>query len=199
MYTNELELVYQAKSLNANSNEKRLFNIAKFSKLDRRLPLAFMVRERLLLLHETEAGEKIYIRYPGKESARLKNRRPLDFRPVLEYPDGSFMKDLSFGDIWDDITALHSNDKQTICELAALFFRIAFMVNHKKDSAKCMYKDIDMTTKTEVSNGEIDFEWYKPCFSKELLTALQDKIGLIRGASLEAYLFYNDLLVQNED
>ena len=50
-----------------------------------------------------------------------------------------------------------------------------------------------------MNNGEVDITFYSPIFNPEIISSLQSEIGYIRGASLEAYLLYNDLLVQNED
>ena len=100
---NQLYFSYKSRYLNSESRARRLINIKAFSDLDR-VSLLFNQTERFLLLAETQQGEKIFIRYPGKESARLSNPMPLDFRPVLLKADGTWLKDLSFGDIWDDIT-----------------------------------------------------------------------------------------------
>ena len=198
MNNKELELIYEPKELNNQSREKRLFNINSFSELNRDKPLEFGVYERLLLLHTTKNNEKIYIRYPGKESAREKNRRPLDFRPVSLSSSGIWSKNLSFGDIWDDITTMHNKDKDAICELAALFFKMAYMVDYKFVEEELDYIDVDATNK-QIGKGKIKFAWYKLNFSENLLNYLESNLGRIRDVSLEAYLFYNDLLVQNED
>ena len=50
-----------------------------------------------------------------------------------------------------------------------------------------------------VSEGKINISWYKPNFNLSDLNNIQMVIGKIRGVSLEAYLFLNDLLAQNED
>ena len=199
MIKNELELVFEQRELNAQSKEKRLFNINSFSELNRNKPLEFGITERLLLLHTTRNNEKIYIRYPGKEAAREKNKRPLDFRPVSLSSSGIWSKNLSFGDIWDDITAMHNKDKEAICELAALFFRMAYMVDYQLVEEELDYIDINVATNKQIGSGKIKFKWYKPNFSENLLNYLESNLGKIRDVSLEAYLFYNDLLVQNED
>ena len=199
MRKSELELVYEPAKISKEANQKRLFNIESFSKLDRSNPLQFGTYERMLLLHTTANNEKIYIRFPGKEAAREKNKKPLDFRPVSISRDNQTSKNLSFGDIWDDITNMHNKNEESICELAALFFRMAYMVDYKLVDEELQYYDIDIANNKTVASGKINFQWYKPCFSSDLLNDLQNNLGTIRGVSLEAYLFYNDLLVQNED
>lgn len=199
MIRDYLKYEYNARELNAESKARRLVNIDSFSKLDRSEPLAFKKVERLLFICETSNHEKIYIRYPGKEAAREKNKRPLDFRPVLLLSNGEWMKDLSFGDIWDDITDLHKADNETICELASIFFRMAYMIDYKLVTETLSYEDIDISASKVVSTGEENLEIYTLNLKNEVLDELSKKIGLIRGASLEAYLIYNELLVQNED
>ena len=199
MSKNELELIFDSKVLNTEARERRLFNIKSFSELDRNKPLEYGKIERLLLLHTTHNNEKIYIKFPGKESAREKNKRPLDFRPVSLSSAGTWSKDLSFGDIWDDITRMHNKDHKALCKLAALFFRMAYMVDYELVEESLEYKDIEISSNREIGSGNIVFKWYKPVFFPELLKYLEKKLGKIRNASLESYLFYNDLLVQNED
>ena len=77
MFTQELELIFDSKELNNESKEKRLFNINAFSSLDRSKPLEFGKYERLLLMHTTQNNEKIYIKFPGKESVQEKQKRDL--------------------------------------------------------------------------------------------------------------------------
>lgn len=199
MFEEKLELTFDLKELNKESKEKRLFNISSFSKLDRSKPLEFSKIERKLLLHTTINNEKIYIKYPGKESARANRKRPLDFRPVCLSSTGIWSKDLSFGDIWDDITTMHNKDKDALCKLAALFFRMAYMIDYVKTEEELEYEDIDISTNKIINSGKISIQWYKPMFSTELLQYLENALGKIRDLSLEAYLFYNELLVQNED
>ena len=199
MINQNINLVFDVKEMNTISKERRLLNIESFSELDRSEPLAFGKYERLLLMHTTHKNEKIYIRFPGKEAAREKNKRPLDFRPVCLYSDGTWSKDLSFGDIWDDIATMHNKNKKALCKLAAVFFKMAYMFDYELVEEQLAYKDIDIASNTEIGSGIINFKWYKPHFSQELLKKLEKKLGKIRNFSLEAYLFYNDLLVQNED
>ena len=199
MDSNPLSFKYKSRELNSFAKERRLVNIEAFSELDRKPPLKFGEIERFLLFFTSDAGEEVYIKYPGKESAREKNRRPLDFRPAIKFPDGTWLKNLSFGDIWDDITDLHSQDQQTLSELAALFFRMAYMVDTVMVEEILPYVDVDIATDTIINNGTLTFRHYAPTFSREIMNHLSKKIGSVRGISLEAYLIYNDLLVQNED
>ena len=74
----EIAATYSRESEDVSA-ERRLMNILSFAALDRR-GLGFVSRERRVLLHTTSFGERIFIQYPGKESARTdQNERPWDF------------------------------------------------------------------------------------------------------------------------
>lgn len=60
-------------------------------------------KEADLLFHETSKGEKISIRFPGKESLPRGNDSkiyPQDFRPKIITRDGEELPDLTFEDMW---------------------------------------------------------------------------------------------------
>lgn len=184
----------------ASSKLKKLENIASFSNLSRD-GLEFGRIERRLLLHTTERGEKLYIQYPVKESkaAEPTKIRPLDFRPKAELPDGTFLRDLSFSDIWDDISRMHDADRTVLSDFAAVLAEMAFMTVHTSVTERCAYVDLNMETGVCVGEGALTLRWQKPRFAVESVRRLEDAVGVNRGLSPEAYLFYNDLLAQNED
>lgn len=185
------------KDVKKNSQEKREFNIEQFSQLEKK-GLEFQNVERKLLIHTTKNGEKIFIQYPGKEtiSSNPEKIRPWDFRPKLQLSSGSYIKDLSFPDIWDDLTDIHSSDTTLLSILAGIFFRMAVMYDYTLTNGNYHYEDINAIGKT-IKTGIIPFQYYKPVFSEKVLNHLSSITP--RGVSLEAYLIYNDLLVQNED
>jgi hypothetical protein len=180
--------------------EKRLFNINSFSEISR-IGLEFNVAECKLLLHETSQGEKIYIQYPGKETKSNDSTRirPWDFRPKLQQSDGKFMKDLSFADVWDDLSEIHIADNEVLAVLATVFFRMSLMMDYVKIKDQYNCNVFDMQDNSYSPGLTVELEWYKFAPDKELLLYLEEKIGKIRGVSVESYLYYNDLLVQNED
>lgn len=190
-----MEVQYSAQVRKA-SDPKKLFNVQSFSELDR-TGLAFGEIERRLLMKEFPTGEKLYIQYPGKESARIKSPRPWDFRPRLYLPNGERLKDLSFKDVWDDLYAL-KDASLDMGYLATLFFRIAYMLDTELVTRKLQYEDIDVRTVEVVNTGELELSWYEYAPSAELLSELQVPPEAIRGCSLPAYLAYNDYLAQNE-
>lgn len=184
----------------ASGKVKKLENIAAFSDLSRE-GLEFERVERRLLLHTTARGEKLYIQYPGKESKAVgpDKSRPWDFRPKAELSDGTFVRDLSFSDIWDDIAGMHNADRTVLAVLAAVLAEMAFMAVHTAVQEQCAYVDVHAETGACVGEGTLTLRWNKPHFSTELLQRLETAVGEIRGLSPEAYLLYNDLLAQNED
>lgn len=109
------------------------------------------------------------------------------------------MPDLAFPDIWDDLSDIHTENPEALQALAAVLFRMAYMEGYDKETRTCYFDDINPETEQIVNKGKVDITFYSPRFHPEIIEALQDEIGCIRGASLEAYLLYNDLLVQNED
>lgn len=178
----------------------RIQNILSFSNLDRD-GFEYDVKERRLLLYTTKIGEKIYIQYPGKESKDIDadKIRPWDLRPKLVDKDGNWMKDLSFKDIWDDIVELQKIDKESLSILAAIFYRLSMMLDTEKVTEHYEYEDIEKRSNRIINSGTLKMEWYKVKLSDEVLSFLEEKIGSIRGFSIEAYIYYNDLLCQNED
>ncbi|MBV4446407.1 hypothetical protein KM799_07295 [Clostridium tyrobutyricum] len=181
---------------------KRKFNIDAFANIDRK-KLEFGTRERRLRLYKTQLGEKIYIQYPGKET-KSANIRPWDFRPKLKLKDGSYMRDLSFADIWDDLYRIGEHNNKALGVLATVFFRMAYMIDTRL--VECQYSYQDIYTNGNLYN-DVDeiydeseyLKWYSYNPNADMMNYLNDKIGNIRGVSIEAYLYYNDLLAQNED
>lgn len=187
------------KELKDKAKEKKIANINSLSNLEKG-GLQFNNVERRILAYTTAIGEKIYIQYPGKESARESRTRPWDFRPKLELPNGTYMPDLSFKMIWDDIVKMEQlNKKELFNRLAAYFYRMAMMVDNEYTKKEYTYYDIDMNSNSVVNSGTIELEWYQYFPHNEDLQELKEYVSEIRGVSLEAYLVYNDLLAQNED
>lgn len=197
--TDLLKMEYK-KSTKGIALAKRLENINAFAGLSRQ-ELEFGSKERLLYLYKSKLGEQVCIQYPGKEtiSGNQERVRPWDFRPKLISVTGEVMKDLSFPNIWDDLAAMHISNNEVLSILAALLFRMAFMEGHVSQKLLADYQDIDIKSMRTIVTGAIPFEWHAPKYPLEIMDYLDARIGKIRGASIEAYLVYNDLLVQNED
>ena len=195
MNKSSLSMTYTT-DVKRESDDKRKHNINVFSRLDRS-GLSFRNLERRLMIYTTLAGEKIWIQYPGKETLTGK---PWDFRPKMYIENTkSLMPDLAFPDIWDDLAAIHTSNPEALEVLGAILFRMAYMEGYVKKSISCVFEDINMVTNNVVNRGSINLEIYVPQFDTAILSELQKEIGCIRNSSLEGYLLYNDLLVQNED
>ena len=191
-----MRIEYSSK-LKKESDEKKLFNINTFSKLNKS-GLSYGSVERRILMKNYPTGEKLYIQYPGKESARDKNARPWDFRPKLLLPNGKWLKDLSFKDVWDDLYLFKDIDCD-MSYIATLFFRIAYMIDAKKTTRTLHYEDVESKTGRIINEGEVELTWYEYAPDDGIINVLQVSSEAIRGCSVPAYLAYNDYLAQNED
>ena len=105
------------------SKDRRLYNIESFNSIYRS-SLKYNNLEKRLLLYTTLLNEKIYIQYPGKESALDDKPKPYDFRPELSSSSGAFISSASFGDIWDSIDYIAKRHNAYLSIIAAIFLRI---------------------------------------------------------------------------
>lgn len=195
-----LSHIYNSRIDNAIAKERQRENVSRFNEIDRK-GLKYDELERSILLYETKYNEKIYIQLPGKESKSNSDAskvRPYDFRPKLQFNNG-WLKDLSFKDVWDDISNIHKASNEALSVFAAVLVKMAFMCDYKLVKQSCPFGDIDLRTKKIVNSGNIELQWYQPNFNQDIYDYLQEMLGNIRGISIQAYLLYNDLLVQNED
>jgi len=198
--------------------QSRMSNIQWIAKLPRR-GLACEKKERQLLIHTTGAGEKIFIQYPGKESRKYdkngKKRketaiRPWDFRPRLYIPNNNnHLEDMSFGAMWATIFKTadkirRKNKKETLRMFATLLYRMAFMLDHvelktfKTQARDATYKKSGKTKfSRKVKKALPTLFKYEP--NKQVLDYIANKCLRWGEMSLEGFLFYNELLVWNED
>lgn len=178
-------------------------NVLSFNELSRD-DLTYGKIERKLCLYETVKGEKIYIQYPGKESVRSNPQMPFDFRPVLELCNGTFLPDVSFGDIWDILNEIGTEQKKQLPFVAALFVRLGYMYGYCQMEKEYNYYDIDIEKNKIVHADSLFFKWYALELSKEVWNTLNDRVGNVKLAeglefSFEAFIKFVDLLFQNED
>ncbi len=196
----------------------RLSNIQWIRNLPRK-GLSYQKKERQLLIHTTDIGEKIFIQYPGKESRKfIKNGktrkrtaiRPWDFRPILYTSrNDDRHEDMSFGMMWATIFETADrirgkNKKEILRTFGTLLYRMAFMLDHVKvETFKTVERDVKYrkSGKINYSNGRekklpMLFK-YKP--NKEVLNYIAEECPRWGEMSLEGFLFYNELLVWNED
>lgn len=199
MALDALTLEYNRESRKDAARKKKT-NIIAYSQLDRS-NILYGVCERRLLLFETKQSERLFIQYPGKESivGNVSKRRPWDFRPKLLKTNGEFLKDLSFKEIWDDLSEIGTTDSTILSILAAVLFKMAVMHEYEETEKECTYEDVKIDTEEVLNKGTIKFSRFEPNYSSDVMDFLNNSIPRIRDVSLEAYLLYNDLLVQNED
>ena len=174
-------------------------NIDNFDSLPRD-DLTYGLVENRVLLYETQVGEKVYFQYPGLESVRDGNRSfPLDARPVLVKSDGSICEDMDFKRIWDIIDLIGQNHKADIDILATIFLRIAYMIGYEHNEKQYTCDTVNIQTGETVSTEEIPLVWNSLKLDNDVIETLNDRFGSFEGISIEGFLYYNDLLAQNED
>lgn len=192
---------------NESSSGRRMVNIQWIIDLPRE-SLAFQRQTKQILIHTTEKTEKLFIRYPGKESARKKSPRPWDFAPRIE-ENGQYGPYSNFVDLWvilsNALESLQSNQEQVASVLATIFYRMAFMDDHFIDrqpvSVKSQYlkyrdKDTDDLIKECIEKVK---PWYRYLPNKDVINWISEVIPDWGGMSLDAFLHYNNLLAWNED
>lgn len=192
----------------ASSSYKRMANIQWIINLPRK-DLSYQAKTKQLLMHVTRRGEKLLIRYPGKESARHADKaRPWDFVPRL-YKDGKYGEYMDFPALWvilaDVMEPLIGKNKEIASILATIFYRMAFMDDHIIDS-KPQYIETQYLSFVDANKDKVmeekreQFEpYYRYYPNIDVLSALSDVIPDWGGMSLEGYLCYNELLAWNED
>lgn len=179
--------------------KQKLENINSFDSLPRD-GLVSGKTECRILLYETLAGEKVYMQYPGIESIRGGRRQyDLDARPVLQKADGSYSEDMDFKKIWDIIDKVGQDHRADIDILATIFLKIAYMIDYRHSEEEHISEIIDVETDSVLSSQNIRFVWNSLNIDSDVLETLNDRFGSQNGISLEGFLYYNDLLAQNED
>ena len=181
------------------TKNQKFENITSFNSLDR-TNLKVDILERRILLYQTSAGEKVYMQYPGKESNREGNKYcPFDARPVLIRADGTQLPNMDFKRIWDVFDSIGENHKADIDILATIFLRMAYMIDYTHSEKEHLVETIDIPTEKIVSTDKVKFVWNYLNLDKDIIETLNDRFEINEGISLEGFLYYNDLLVQNED
>jgi hypothetical protein len=182
-----------------DAKKLKIVNIEAIKMLDRK-GLVNGRRERTLSVHTCENGEKVLIQFPGKEAIRNGNKkRPWDFRPKVLLSDGKEVSGISFEDIWEDLVKIGERDSKVLPILAAVFYRMAFMVDHDSVKEKLITSDIDIVSSKKSVHGKTELKYYKYAPDKDIIRFLQKRIGDICGMSVEAFLYVCDCLAQNED
>ncbi|MCX5713967.1 MAG: hypothetical protein NT033_03980, partial [Candidatus Omnitrophica bacterium] len=171
-----------------------------------------------ILIHTTKNSEKIFIRFPGKESAKHTLRgtlrkpsaiRPWDFRPKISIQSkNTYLKDMSFGDIWAIVfeTAellIKDNKKEILRIFATLLYRIATMDDHiNMNPFNTKEQLVKFKSNSEVTSKETAVqlpEIYQYSINPQVLEFLTEECPLWGAMSSEGFLSYNEALAWNED
>ena len=195
-------------SVSAMTQEKRLTDITALQNMIQTAKdeddLTYGATEERLLLHTTQAGEKVYIQYPGKETTKVGDkRRPYDFRPRIMTAAGTMIIDMVFADMWGVVEKINEQQHQILKLLACLFFHMGRMTLHQRIRQEYPSETVDSADEViDTSTRELD--WYTLVFEDEVLESLNFLIQpiSIRGGvniSFEAFLYFFEYILQNED
>jgi len=158
--------------------------------------LEYGKNEAVLNFHKTEAGEIVGIKYPGKESDSTREKVfKYDFRPKVLASNGEYLPDLTFFQIWE---ALYKNIPETDegrALLGVIFYRMAYMIDYAEHLPLESQIEIKLSSNKIPTSGYlgIDFDLFKTHLGRWSAKSTW------AGMSLEAFLYYNDLLALNED
>lgn len=181
------------------TKQLKLENIENFNSLSRNGLEAGKIEKRILL-YETRIHEKVYMQYPGIESQRVGNRKfLLDARPVIQKDNGDILPDMNFGRIWDIIDRVGQDHQADLDFLAVLFLKIAYMLEYQHNDMEYLIEKVNTETNEVLESGMTRFCWNSLSLDADVIDTLNDRFELPGGISLEGFLYYNDLLAQNED
>ena len=166
--------------------------------------LQYGIKEERMELFHTSAGEIISIQYPGKESiAPGEKNRPYDFRPKIQKSDGEVLRDFIFKDMWSLVEHLNNSHQNMLKVLAALFFQLGRMTIHHPttETYHCVILD---NNGREISSTERGLTWNRLSISDDIKESLNFFIPSVdvdesTSISFEAFLYFFDLILQNED
>lgn len=182
------------------SSQEKMENISSFTSLSRN-GLQFGTLERRVLVYTTQQNEKIYYQFPGSESTRQGTRAfPNDARPILIKSNGEQAPDMDFKKIWDIIDILGNSHKADSDIMGVIFLRIAYMLEYQYKSCDYLFEDIDISTGSISNTGMLNLSWNCLSLDQDVIETINDRFRLPNNdISFEAFLYYNDVLAQNED
>ena len=204
---NLLRCTYPAKT-SAETQSRRRKNIQSIQQLIgdaiRDNGLVYQAAEERLHIFTTQAGEKIYIQYPGKESALAGDKqRPYDFRPRIMTASGQMIRDLVFADMWGLVEDLDRDHHRMLKLMAAIFFRLGRMTFHREVDGEygCERLDADGNI---IGTASYQLRWFQLDIAPDIMGSLNFHAESLHvddntTISLEAFLCFFELLLQNED
>lgn len=204
---NQMKITYPSK-VSHITQSKRLENIETLQNtIDNSIKtndLEYQKSEELLIFFHTAAGEKVGIQYPGKESAENGGKKcPFDFRPKIINENGIMLKDLVFADMWSLVEQLSKTHHDMLKTLSSLFFQLGRMTKHQVSEEDYDYSIFDSNNHV-ISTGKCNIKWNKISLDKEIIETLNFFIPSISidentTMSFEAFIYFFDLILQNED
>lgn len=166
--------------------------------------LEYGLLEERLHLFTTKAGEKVYIQYPGKESAAEgANQRRFDFRPRIMTADGTMVRDLVFADMWSLIENLNYQIHSLLKSMSCLFFRMGRMTIHQLDETDYPYEIIDADGNV-CDSGSRTISWYALRLEQDIIDTFDYLAPTLHVnnapyISLEAFVYFFEMILHNED
>lgn len=165
--------------------------------------LSHVNREERLHIFTTQRGEKIFIQYPGKESTLSGEKyRKCDFRPRIMTSTGEMLRDLVFADMWGLIEDLNTQQHRLLKIMAAIFFRLGRMTLHREVDKDYTCETLD-SDENVIASSVRHLHWYEFHVDDEIMESLnfhaENLIVDGKEISLEAFLCFFELILQNED
>ncbi len=224
---NEKLKYYYYTDYHANeTNKKRFKNINSLFELIEQAKsekcLIHGSREELLEVFRTKQNEIIYIQYPGKETKSAdtsgandedSESNPYDFRPKLQDRTGNLLDDLKFEEIFRAFINIAEKDTNLLAPLSSIFFHLGRMTWHREETRQlpCTLVGPDGEiiesepyTRTlayynlRIDEGIINL-LNQFCSNVKIETKVGREIVKEYDISLEALLYYFELILQNED
>lgn len=73
------------------------------------------------------------------------------------------------------------------------------MIGYQHNDTEYLSETINVITGEVIESSRTRFCWNSLILDPDVVETLGDSFGLLGGVSLEGFLYYNDLLAQNED
>lgn len=168
---------------------KRFNQTAKFERIEESISWPGGIDESSKI-YETiwkKKGFSVALGKPGKEVFRklkadketgvLKGKINVnDMTPTMMGGDGIIAKPASFTEIFAEFIRLSETDKESLELLGCLFFRSAYLLDHKKENGSWRYSP-----------------------DANVVNHIEKRIGHIAGLPIELFLHFLDALAWNED
>lgn len=170
--------------------------------------LVYGEKERRVDIYTTSKNEHIFIQYPGAYSKPNKKGKvavPFDFRPVAILENDGKAKDMDFEDIWRILQKFIEGHRNLMGIINTLLFKMGRMQGYRLFEEQTYETQIVMADGVAYDSECINLSIYKMVFEDQKiidsLNYLAEDIDAGGGEkmSMEAFLYYFELLLQIED